>query len=234
MSAQQFGTVTGSYGKGVKGVVAVNFSVSGGKHCDDSCPLKHMKGGCYAVNTQGAQPSVRINGERHEADPAGFVAEVAKASNLSKLANAPWVRFSAFGSIYSPDTLTSDMLANLRKVAQSVDPKRSHFPVETVAKADAMKACGFDQVRVSAALSVDKLRESLKAGHKASLVVQGPKRATGKNKRAHSAPAFAKAKELRAEGISAKVCPAIAGDAKCGNCTMCGSDGPDVIIYPMH
>ena len=59
-----FGTLIGTYGKGVAGSATVNFTTSGGRHCDDSCPLKGN--GCYAITTEAMKPSITINLERKQ------------------------------------------------------------------------------------------------------------------------------------------------------------------------
>jgi hypothetical protein len=224
--------MVGAYSKGIAGSATVNFSVSGGAHCANECPLKGVA--CYAENVQGMKPSVRRNLERHEADPLGFLQELGapKSPHLTKLHNAPWVRFSAFGSIYS--VISEAMREPLMRVALAVRNGFYHFPVETIAKARTMRELGFDAVRVSCADNLTKMHLALAEGLATSLVIAGPKRALGKNRRAHSAPAFAKAHELRKSGIKALVCPAIAGSAKCGACRACANNDVQVVIYPLQ
>ena len=97
-------------------------------------------------------------------------------------------------------------------------------------QAQALRAVGFTRVRVSHGQSI----EARAAGMPVSMAIKGPKLARGKNKRAHSTPAFEKAKDYRTNGVNAKVCPAVSGSAKCGQCTMCADNDVAIIIYPMH
>ena len=123
---------------------------------------------------------------------------------------------------------------NLQAVAAALDHSFVHFPVETIAKAAAMKACGFVNPRVSASGNIERIEGILAAGFTASCSIAGPKKAVGKNKRIHAQPAFDYAKQMNAKGIKTKVCPAIAGNAKCGSCTACADRDVQVIVYPQH
>ena len=232
-SNTNLGTVLGTFSKGTPGAVAVNFSISGGVHCDSSCTLKRTI--CYAVTQTARKPSIRVNGERHETHPESFVEALTEPQHLERLTTAPWVRFSAFGAFFRPDTITPRIADGMRRLAAALAAAGRmhvvHFPTETLAKARILRDYGFNP-RVSCGTDHARLAPVLAEGFTASLVVIGAKRAIGKHKRAHSAPAFAKARELRAQGIDAKVCPAIAGNAKCGDCTLCAT--VPVVIYPGH
>ena len=229
MQDKTFGTLIGSYGKGITGSVTVNFTTSGGKHCDDSCPLKGN--GCYAITTEAMKPSITINLERKESSIGAYLSALTKPKALAKLAGAPWVRFAAFGSI--PAVLDDHERSALKTIAGSLDHSRVHFPTETLGKANMLKDAGF-MPRVSVASNVQNLPKVLEAGHVASCAIKGEKLARGKNKRAHSSQAITFVRSLRDQGISAKVCPAVAGNAKCGSCTACADPSVQVIVYPMH
>ena len=229
MKNTQFGTLIGSYGKGIAGSVTVNFTVSGGKHCSDTCPLKGN--GCYAITTEAMKPSITINLERKENDISAYLDAISTPTALGKLSAAPWVRFAAFGSI--PETLSEKDQENLKTVAEALDHSRVHFPTETLGKAAMLKRAVFTP-RVSVATKTENLGQVLAAGHVASCTVKGEKRAIGKNKRLHSGQAIAFVRSLHKQGITAKVCPAVAGSAKCGQCTACAKNDVQVIVYPMH
>ena len=231
MQSKTFGTLIGSYGKGIAGSVTVNFTVSGGRHCSDTCPLKGN--GCYAITTEAMKPSITINLERKQESIGAYVHELTAPKSLAKLANAPWVRFAAFGSIPDPEDMDIQTRAGLEVLGSFLDHSKVHFPTETLSKADLLKASGF-MPRVSVASNTDNLPKVLGAGHVASCTVQGDKLARGKNKRAHSAKAITFVRDLHAQGINAKVCPAVAGNAKCGQCTACADPKVQVIVYPMH
>lgn len=226
-----FGTLLGTFGKAIAGAVSVNFSVSGGEHCDDSCELKNS--GCYACVSQKVKPSIYINLERKQNSKSEYLQQLASAKSIKKMVSATWVRFSTFGSIYAPSALSQADNENLRTIAKALDHTKVHFPVETIEKGLHMNTLGF-KTRVSANTNVSRLTEILSHGLNASVVIQGDKMARGKNKRLHSSKAFAYMRELNSQGISAKVCPAIAGNAKCGQCTLCANESIKVIVYPMH
>ena len=228
MKTKEFGTLIGSFGKGVQGSITVNFTVSGGRHCDDSCPFKG--GVCYAETLQKVKPSINVNLTRKESNFSGYLAQLTREKALIKLTDAPWVRFAAFGSIPAPELWTNNDRENLRKIARAVSHGRYHFPVETVAKAQALESLGFYNVRVSQG----QANHALSIGFPVSMSVQGSKMARGKNKREYSKPSFELAKQMRSKGVNAKVCPAIAGSAKCGQCTLCGDNNVAVVIYPTH
>ena len=89
--------------------------------------------------------------------------------------------------------------------------------------------------RVSMGECSDKaLSDGIDTGYPLSVVVKGEKLARGKYKRKHSDKAVQLVKDLHSRGVSAKVCPAIAGKAKCGSCTACADSGVQVIVYPKH
>ena len=141
MNNKEFGTVIGTFGKGIQGSVTVNFSQSGGEHCDDSCSLKGN--GCYACTTERMKPSINVNLIRKESNKENYLAVLASEKAIAKLSNAPWVRFSAFGSIYKPDSITPEMFQHLREIASALDHNKVHFPVETFKKANVLTFAGF-------------------------------------------------------------------------------------------
>lgn len=232
MQSKNFGTLIGSFGKGIAGSVTVNFAPSGGANCDDSCPLKKSRI-CYAISAESRKPSITVNLERKAADFSGYLSELVSDKAIAKLNAAPWVRFSAFGSIKDPNDISAADTAKLEYIAANIDHTKTHFPVETERKAAFLKSIGFNP-RVSAATNLESAESLIIKGFQVSATVQGEKRAVGKNKRKHSQKAFDTAAEFRARGISAKVCPAIAGSAKCGDCKLCADKSIDLIIYPMH
>lgn len=232
MQSKQFGTLIGSFGKGVSGSVTINFGVSGGANCDDSCELK-QSGACYAITTEKVKPSITVNLERKENNFNAYLTELNSDKAINKLNNAPWVRFSAFGSIPKPESLSAADIELLSELASKLVNQNMHFPVETIDKGRLLKSIGFNP-RISCASDIAKAESLAIQGLNSSLVIAGAKRATGKNKRLYSSEAFAVAKELNSKGVSAKVCPAIAGSAKCGDCKMCADSKISTIIYPLH
>lgn len=231
MQSKNFGTLIGSFGKGIQGSVTINFGVSGGSNCDDSCTLKNN--GCYAITTEAVKPSITVNLERKQNNLTQYLTELTSPKALAKFNSAPWIRASAFGSIPAPEQVTDEQYSLLQTFAAGIDNPNLHWPVETLDKARLLRSVGFNP-RYSAGLDMSKAVSAVIQGFNTSLVVEGPKKARGKNKRKHSEPAFIAMRDLTSQGITSKVCPAIAGSAKCGACTLCADKDIDVIIYPMH
>lgn len=231
MQSQTFGTLIGSFGKGIKGSVTVNFGVSGGRNCSDTCTLKGN--GCYAETTEAIKPSITINLERKENNLTQYLTELTSPKALTKLNSAPWIRCSAFGSIPAPEKLTETDVNLLQELGKGITNPNLHWPVETLDKARLLRSVGFN-ARYSAGLDKAKCISAVMQGFNTSLVVEGSKLARGKNKRVHSEQAFITMRDLTSQGIKAKVCPAISGSAKCGDCTLCADKDVRVIIYPKH
>lgn len=234
MQTKEFKTTIGTFGKGLPGSKTINFGVSGGANCSDTCPLK-KSGLCYAISTEKLKPSITVNLERKQANFTGYLEALTSDKALTELNTAPWIRASAFGSIPMPGKITDKDKTLLAKLASGItNHSKLHFPVETKAKADLLRAAGFHGVRVSAANNTRKAKTLIDSGYPVSITIAGEKRAVGKNKRLNSQKAFDYASKLRAKGITAKVCPAIPGSAKCGNCKLCANPDIQAIIYPLH
>ena len=231
MRSKFFGTLIGAFGKGRAGSVTVNFGVSGGRNCSDTCTLKGN--GCYAITTEAVKPSITVNLERKQNNLTKYLTELTSPAALNKLNRASWIRCSAFGSIPDPAEITQEQTNLFKQIGQGINNKLLHWPVETLDKARFLRSVGFNP-RYSAGLDKNKAICATIMGFNTSLVVEGTKLARGKNKRIHSAAAFDTAKDLNKRGIRAKVCPAIAGSAKCGDCTLCADKQVQVIIYPKH
>ncbi|NJL70279.1 MAG: hypothetical protein HC888_01110 [Candidatus Competibacteraceae bacterium] len=225
IKSKMFGTLVGTFGKGVEGSNTINFGPSGSEQCSDECPLKGRE--CYAEVTEKRKPSISVNLRKKAANPEAYAKEL--ADNAHKLIHSPWIRFNAFGSI--PMVASWDWFQNMKRVAAALPLDRVHFPVETLVKAATVKAMGFTP-RVSAATDEGRMYNILNNGHVASLVVDCGKRCLSKNKRTIAQPAFEKAHELNARGIKTRVCPAITGSAKCGACKLCADAAVKVVIYP--
>ena len=231
----------GSFSKSVKGGLSLNFSTSGGRHCDPSCPLMSV---CYAQGVERTYTTVNRQLVTREA-VGGFTALLKDATTpkaLAKMSSAPWFRFSVLGSIPDPRTWTKAQRKMLKTLADNVPHGLTHFPVETIRKARALINLGFSP-RVSHGAHV----EALRAGIPASVSVQLNRdngapvriRACNKKKLAHQAHLKFRAMVAELEAklgrrLHAKLCPAIIGNAKCGSCTMCANPEIDLIGYPIH
>lgn len=227
IKSKRFGVLLADYPKGVVGSLSVSFTISGGRHCDPSCPLK-QNGSCYAMHSQARQMPLKANLERKEADWSGVLAEVRLYAK--DLARAPWVRFASFGSIPEPSLWSCRDWGNLRGIAGELDHTRAHFPVETVSKAPALRACGFFP-----RVSMGQARLARELGIPTSEMVEGSKVINGAMPRQRRREVAQDAiRRARAEH-GTKVCPAILGSGKCGDCRACnGVDGAQTILYPRH
>ena len=227
----------GTFRKGVPGSVAINFTRSGGEHCDNSCPFKAGK--CYAKRIEARYPKVAKALAYKEEHRLEYLRALVKPTILRWITSAPWVRFNVSGSLYRLDTLQMQEVEYLMKIAAALNSAGTlyHFPVETEAKAWQVFNMGFRRVRQSLGLMIDlpdTIDRIKSTSFPTSITVAGTKMANHRNAREMAKPSFVVAKQLREQGISAKVCPAVSGKAKCGACTLCAESNQRAIIYPLH
>ena len=147
------GTVLGSFSKGIKGAVSINFGISGGANCATSCRhhpthyegAESNDGKCYAVIVENRADRVQLKNklERHEQLPASQIIGRALIE-LSRLALhgkklPPWVRISTNGAVPSPAAAVADrrFIPLLRELLAfcKTNAIPVHFPVETAEKA---------------------------------------------------------------------------------------------------
>lgn len=118
--------VFGSFSKGIKGAMSLNFGQSGGVNCATSCrhhPKHYRPGGvshgesgeCYAIvverRADRAQLARKL--ERHETLPASTIvgrAMVELSSMLLRGKSVPWLRISTNGAVPSPESATADSI----------------------------------------------------------------------------------------------------------------------------
>ena len=220
----------------------MNFSTSGGRHCDPSCPLLGVV--CYAQGVERTYTTVNRQLVTREAN-GGFTKLLKDATTptaLTKIAGALWFRFSVLGSIPDPRTWTKAQRKMLQTLASVVPQGLTHFPVETLKKARALINLGFTP-RVSHGAHIEALRANIPASVSIQLTRDNgaPVRIRACNKKRLAHQAHLKFHTLVAEleaklgrKLRAKLCPAIIGNAKCGACTMCGNSEIDLIGYPIH
>jgi hypothetical protein len=229
----------GSFSKAVKDSIALNFSESGGTHCDPACMALTL-GFCYAIHTEKMKPSIQTSGERKRKLGFAPVCDAYRIAILKKRAKGeliPWIRFSTFGSV--PDRpLSANEIDAFVSLVRSFPPGTPvHFPVESKQKAERFRALSFAfdlplVVRESCQTD-ERAKECTTQGLPASRIVNLGK--TGKE-RLSNAIAIAKASKGKAT-----VCPAIASTilrrphkVKCGECTLCSKSGRTMILYPRH
>jgi hypothetical protein len=225
-------TYIGTFSKGVTGAVTLNFAPSGGKYCSDTCPLKGN--GCYAQHVEKMKPSVKLSNERKARVLSNTLAEM-----LARLDTAaPWIRLSAFGSVPSATQLTEKQTELFRQLGEKLAPvsERVHFPVETASKYKLYTRLGFfPRLSLGNNPSSKRLCRAMHADEQISLVADTGDRKLGWTKRQIDyARALRRKLQKRFPAKTVKVCPAVAGSAKCGECTLCGRDGADIVIYPRH
>jgi hypothetical protein len=155
MSVSTFtiGTVLGSFSKGIKGAVSINFGISGGANCATSCrhhPIHYSgaesnDGKCYAVIVENRADRVQLKDklERHEKLPASQIVGRALVE-LSRMKIhgrklPPWIRISTNGAVPAPAEAIADrryipLLRELLAFAKD-NGIPVHFPVETAEKA---------------------------------------------------------------------------------------------------
>ena len=155
-----------------------------------------------------------------------------------------WARFSVDGSLPARRQVSNrewrHFVPALRSLVSRLSAlgARWHIPVESAGKArtyrKALEGLGVVVRRSSQAKSVAQLLES--ADHRSWVVAEKIHRGrvTEEEKARNTAAAFAAARQARDAGQSAIVCPAIASNSKCGQCTGCADKNVDVVFYPFH
>jgi hypothetical protein len=248
-------TVLGTFSKGTKGSVSVNFARSGGVHCDPSCvhhpqsKASHPTGACYAVRTEKRPDRGQLAEklERHEALPPALIVGAALVE-LRQLVDRgkgiPWIRLCTNGSLPQPEMATKLFLDQLRAFLAYAKQNGVpiHLPVETNAKARFYR-------RHVVGLAV--VRESLqRPGSNAKgpvSIVAGADIVSGRNVRRRRLAAASRMAKERSEKTHRKtiVCPAVAASflhrfeperiakAKCGKCQACAQSHIDV-VFPFH
>ena len=234
-------TPVGTFSKGKAGSVAINFAPSAGSLCSKECEYKR-NGKCYAVATEKRKSSITVNLERKESHPAEYLDILAHETAQPRIQSAPWVRFSAFGGVYDYSQLPAGAVANFGEIAHNLKPLiqagRVHFPTETVEKYTLYRELGFPTRLSLQTQALERVIDEVFAGRVVSCSTVGEKIYKRESQiKANIREAQRIAEYLRELGISVVVCGAIANrkrKIKCGDCTACGRDKVQVVIYPEH
>jgi hypothetical protein len=219
--------ILGSFGKGVKGSYHLSFGMSAGKHCLTSCV--HYLKDCYAQKTERFRSALGRKQERHENTHPTLLVNKAIMEVQNSKTPIPWFRFSSFGSAPNkPTARGKGFIAAMVRLASLLDPRTTHFPVESKTKAEFYR-------RILPAFTI---RESLQSKNrlqdfdKQCSIVVGKWEQTPKER---ADVARATAKDIkRTRGKTAVVCPAVVSDSKCGQCRACASPLVDLVVYPLH
>jgi hypothetical protein len=227
----------GSFSKGIKGSVSLNYGRSATDNCDKGC--SHFDD-CYAARLERYRSSVMQAGERRfKTDPADLTDQALK--ELGKRPDVSWLRFSAFGALPKLGSLSERKRDRFIKSMQSViDCMRDrgglvHLPAETARKANSYRRRLFGVT----------VRESCQSVRR-WLVAPGAVSVCRKPEKPGRANSVALAHELarrrrKATGRAVIVCPAVlcsfkrikTDKAKCGACKACALPNVDV-VYPHH
>jgi hypothetical protein len=145
--------ILGSFGKGVKGSISVNFGLSGGRNCDTDCQHHPDNSGrCYAATLERRPDRQNLAAKlaRHEATDAAELCRHASLELWQMKTPPPWLRISTDGSVPKPADWSDGFRAAFRglikmAVSQNVPV---HLPVESADKAAAYRQLVGDLVTV--------------------------------------------------------------------------------------
>jgi hypothetical protein len=192
---------------------------------------------CYAVRAEKRKPPIKVNLERKVADLSGYLRALLQSRD--QVLGAPWIRISAFGSVPPVSRLSRlqrDLVGSFLRVLEQRDPATLHFPVETSEKQEAYRVGKyFPRLSLGLNPSIRRISGWLQKGRPIAMTY-GPETLEPGYTRAAIPGSKTLARELRRKfpDHNIKVCPAIAGNAKCGACKLCALDGADLVIYPLH
>lgn len=227
--------VFGTFSKGVKGSIALNFGQSGGANCATSCrhhPLHYAAaetaadraGKCYAAVVESRHDRVQLADKlaRHEVLPASTIvgrAMVEFSALVLRGIVPPWLRISTSGAVPEPAAAVADrrfipllreLLAAAKKAGTPV-----HFPVESAEKAAFYRERVGDLATIRESIQTPGMCPDVIADHPIPAgpvsFTAGEEVAPGPNKRARilAAAAAAAAAWAKRTGRKTIVCPAV-------------------------
>jgi hypothetical protein len=234
--------ILGSFGKGTKGSVSLNFGTSGGDNCPTECPYhpastsdhaEPTAARCYAATCENRPDRQNLLAKLQRAENVeGRIVIMAAMRELDRRQyTPPWFRFSTFGSV--PITPPE----GLRELVQRLLSGTVHLPIFGADTVASYRAAIGDIVTVRESVPIADVLAGHHTGHVSAVVGSMESRPA---ERLDEAKALQQAE--RARGRRAVVCPAIAATmlrtgskaAKCGNCRACAIDTVDTILYPVH
>jgi len=221
-----------TFSKAVADAIALNFSPSGGSWCSKGCGLHPTNGGsCYAARLEALRGSLAKSLARKQTAHDQHLAWLARIWAPS--ASIPWIRLSAFGTVpHDPTPNQEDWIQLAEKLARFAG--KVHFPVETMLKFQRYAALGFSPRLSLQSASVPSILGHTRLGRPVAVTVRGDKQGKESAKVANVRESRILARKLRKLGRSAVVCPAIAGESKCGRCRACADTRVSAVIYPEH
>jgi hypothetical protein len=224
--------VFGTFSKGIKGALALNFGVSGGANCATSCrhhPAHFTAGGghdgkCYAavVEARADRTQLAAKLERHEVLPASTIvgrALVELGAMLLRGTVPPWVRISTSGAVPEPTAARADrrFIPLLREFLGTAKKSGApvHFPVESAEKAEFYRGAVGDLVTIRESIQTPHMGPETIAAHAipagAVSFTAGEDVGPGPAKRSRilAAATAAAAAWARRTGRKTIVCPAV-------------------------
>ena len=233
-------SVLGTFSKGIKEAVSLNFCESGGKYCSKQCQHHPInKGSCYSIRFEHCYPSYGKHLKNKEKMLPLHILREARKEFLKKAEKIRWFRFSVSGSIPPLGSVSNGFKKELKEFVNILKANKVpiHIPVETKSKAVSYtKLLGKSAVvRWSC-----KKKEQFLSYDEACSYVSGMNIITGKNilkRRLIEAKLVVKEKNLinkcRKSGRTAFVCAAQSVGSKCGKCILCSLPLVDV-VYMKH
>jgi len=225
--------VLGSFSKGMRGAVSINFGISGGANCATSCrhhPIHYSgaesrDGLCYAFNVEQRADRVQLADKlgRHEKLPASQIVGSALVE-LSRMKMydkplPPWVRISTNGAVPSPADAIADRryIPLLRELLAfcKANAIPVHFPVESAEKAEFYRGRVGDLVTIRESIQTHDMNPCTIGAHAipdgaASFTAgEGVGKGANKRKRILAAAVSAAAAWSARTGRKTIVCPAV-------------------------
>jgi len=225
--------VLGRFKKGVTRSRHLSIARSATANCDKKC--EWYGNGCYAAAIDsGLYPALNRKLKRLERADDSRTLDRA-TYEVSRLRYLEWFRFFALGAAPMPDKVRHDrrfkraLIRLCRMLREKIGTDgRVHFPVESWSKWRLYHSW-LAPIGVVVRESLQSRRRLKSIGHPCSIVV-------GR----HTRPAdrleecMAMADNVRQDGSTVVVCPAVVGSSQCGRCTACGDSRVDLVIYPFH
>lgn len=232
-------TVFTDFSKAVKDSVGLSFSRSARDNCDTGCRLWDA---CYASRIERIYTGLNAKLAKHYKRGPLYVVNRAIAELGDR--RLKWARLSVDGSLPPKSSMPTHrwrlFTKRLRHLVTMLLERgaKIHVPVESLSRArayrKALQGLGVVVRRTSQSkrLSAVIRQTDPRAWVVAKRIHRG--HVSREEKQENISTAYRYAAEIRRHGQTAVVCPAIAGDSKCGQCTACADACVDVVLYPFH
>ena len=224
------------FAKAIKGGLGLSFAPSAGENCSLSCRLRDA---CYASRIERIYSGLSVKLRRHYV--MGPIA-VLRGAMLELPQRIPWLRFCVDCGLPARGDMSaaqwreySSLMRWITHLAMDRGAK-IHLPVESHNKARSYRAMIPDIVvrRSSQVSTIAQLRREKdpRSWVVARRIHNGCVTQNATHENIELARQYAQL--IRASGQTCVVCPAIAGNSKCGQCTACADSRVSVVLYPFH